>query len=274
MRRLPLAISIVTVYLGLGALAFASDLALPAKAPPLPPPPVWSWSGYYVGGNVGYSWGNSDFNEYFYNSLLGTPIFATGTNLQINGVIGGGQIGGNWQFGNWVLGLEADIQASGEQGSGSLICGACSGTPLAPLAVTTSVTEKLNWFGTVRPRLGWTVTPTTMVYATGGLAYGQLNDSGSITNGAITSPFSYTNTSLGWVIGAGVEVRLIGNWTGKIEYLYMQLEEPSGNDPTGIPAFCATFPVAACPGQFINSQNDPPHFSDNILRAGINYKWP
>ena len=99
------------------------------------------------------------------------------------GILGGGQVGYNWQSGNWVTGFEADIQGTGQRGSGTIFCpaGVC-----AVLPVTASITEKLDWFGTVRGRLGWTVTPEMMIYATGGLAYGELNDGGSITDGVTT----------------------------------------------------------------------------------------
>jgi outer membrane immunogenic protein len=159
-----------------------------------------------------------------------------------------------------VTGLEADIQGTGQRGSGTIFCaaGVCSINP-----VTVSITEKLDWFGTVRGRLGWTVTPETMIYATGGLAYGELNDSGNITNGVITDGFSFSKTSVGWTAGGGVEGHLTGNWTWKVEYLFLTLDEPSGMALTTIPS-----------GRVgtTNTQFDP-IFTDNIVRAGLNYKW-
>ena len=261
MRRSAIAsLLAVGLYFGLGAIAFA---AKPHKPPPPPPPPVWSWTGFYLGGNVGYGWGSSAANETFIDSVTGL-VLGTGTGtVHPNGVIGGGQIGYNWQFGNWVTGLEADIQASGQQGSATLICpaGICSAT-----TVTSSLTEKLEWFGTVRPRLGWTVTPTTMIYATGGLAYGELSDNGTISNAVTTTGFSLSKTSVGWTAGGGIEGQLTGNWTWKVEYLFLALDEPSGTFSTTIlPPFRGTGP---------NTTNIDPIFTDNIVRAGINYKWP
>ncbi len=254
------------LLIGLSAVAVAAPKK---KLPPPPPPPAWSWTGYYAGVNLGYSWGSSNFNETFLNSITSFPVFVASGNINnIDGVIGGGQIGYNWQYGNWIVGLEADFQGSGERGSGTFTCpaGVCS-----ILTVTTTVNERLDWFGTVRPRLGWTVTPTTMIYATGGLAYGEVNDSGTITNGVIATAFDISRTSAGWTAGGGIEGQLSGNWTWKLEYLFLALEEPSGFVTTSISA--CPIVGANCPGGTLNGKIDP-LFEDNIIRAGINYKWP
>ncbi len=209
------------------------------------------------------------------DSGTGATLFTgVGGVNNINGVIGGGQAGYNyWQSGNWVVGLEADIQGSGERGSATFVCPNCSSS-----TVTTSVTEKLNWFGTVRPRLGWTVTPTTMIYATGGLAYGELNDSGVISNATTATSFNISKTSAGWTAGGGIEGQLIGNWTWKIEYLFMELQEPSGMVETSIPAVPAgCHPGFNCIPGVGNGNNNvtfDPWFTDNIVRVGLNYKWP
>ncbi|HUI12531.1 MAG TPA: porin family protein [Xanthobacteraceae bacterium] len=126
-------------------------------------------------------------------------------------------------------------------------------------------------FGTVRPRLGWTVTPETMIYATGGLAYGEVKDSGTITDGISPTSFSISKTSAGWTAGGGVESHLVGNWTWKLEYLFMELKEPSGTVVTAIAVNCPVL-VAACGGGNVTTHIDP-WFTDNIVRAGLNYKW-
>jgi len=272
MRRSPI-ISFVTISLLLGLSVAA--IAAPKKKPPPspPPPPTWTWSGYYLGLNLGYSWGQSNLTEILVDSGTGATLFTGTSTVNITGVIGGGQAGYNWQSGNWVFGIEADFQGSGERGSVTFTCAACSTS-----TVTASITERLDWFGTVRPRLGWTVTPTTMVYATGGLAYGELNDSGVISNGTAATSFSFSKVSAGWTAGGGIEGQLSGNWTWKVEYLFMELLEPSGSDPTSIPAV----PAGCTPGfncipgvgnGHLNNNTDP-SFTDNIVRAGINYKWP
>jgi outer membrane immunogenic protein len=262
MHRSRSIISVVAAGLLLGLSAVA--VAAPKKKPPPPPPlPAWSWTGFYVGGNLGYGWGSSNVNLAFIDSVTSLVLGTAAGTVNPNGVIGGGQIGYNWQSGNWVAGLEADIQGSGQRGSLTFICpaGICSAS-----TVTTLLTEKLEWFGTVRPRLGWTVTPTTMIYATGGLAFGELTDSGSISNALTTTGFNFSKTSAGWTAGGGIEGQLTGNWTWKVEYLFLTLNEPSGSVLTTI----------LPPGRGFGGNNVQfdPVFTDNIVRGGINYKWP
>ena len=132
-------------------------------------------------------------------------------------------------------------------------------------AVSVSLTERLDWFGTVRGRLGWTVTPESMIYATGGLAYGELKDSGIITDGVTSAGFGFNKTSVGWAAGGGFESHLTGNWTWKVEYLFLTLDEPSGTVMTAIKVDPRTPPT--------NNPVIDPIFTDNIVRAGLNYKW-
>jgi outer membrane immunogenic protein len=182
-------------------------------------------------------------------------------------VIGGGQVGYNWQSQNWLFGLEADIQGSGEKGSSSFICVACANDGTN---ITSNLTQKLNWFGTVRGRAGVLVTPSVLLYGTGGLAYGELQTGGSITgnnvNGVpVTVVFpGASSTRAGWTVGAGVEGKIAGNWTAKLEYLYMDL----GSVNAGPIATTILVPVRTNAGASYSS-----HFTDNILRVGINYQF-
>src|SRR5580698_4964091 len=114
--------SLISVFAGAGFSLAASGLALAAdmavKAPP-PPAPVLSWTGFYVGGNIGYSWGkvSGDLNDpaIFFFSGLGTLPTSFSEALKPKGVIGGGQFGYDYQINpTWVVGLEADLQASDE----------------------------------------------------------------------------------------------------------------------------------------------------------------
>lgn len=250
--------------LALGGQALAADL--PAKAPP---PPSWSWAGFYVGGNVGYSWGRSHTNVAVFNDTLNSLLFAATRSFDMNGVIGGGQIGYNWQDGYWVWGIEADIQGSGQDGRTSFECAVAICNPRADVSpsnvVFTTLRQRLAWFGTVRARLGTTWTPTVFGYVTGGIAYGQIDSNGAIAGFTLggsptTSAFKSGNTNVGWTAGAGIEGRLSGNWTGKIEYLYMDLSSAS---------FTAINPLTAPPLR----ANANSHIKDNILRVGLNYKF-
>ena len=256
--------------------AMAADLAVKApiyKAPPMVD--TWSWSGFYLGGNIGYSFGRSNTDLSYFNSVSGASLFATNSRFNLNGAIGGGQVGVNWQSGTWVLGLEADLQASGQKGDGSLICpvGTCAapivGAAVVPGgAVTDGLSQKLTWLGTVRGRVGMTVTPTVLAYVTGGLAYGEVKTDLTVsgTNGIVpvSASFGSSTTKAGWTIGGGLEGRISGNWTAKIEYLYVNLGTVSGGPFVS--------PIVAPGGGFVASSFSS-HVTDNIVRVGINYKF-
>src|SRR5215472_5875745 len=185
---------------GLAAAASAADLDRPAptpvytKAQPLPPP---TWTGFYVGGNVGYSWGpwGSASNQKVFN------FESTTASPKVDGVIGGLQAGYNWQYNpQWVLGVEADIQITGEKARQSW------GDPGLP--VTSEINDDFvprsggpaslssewafPWFGTARARAGYVATPNTLLYATGGLAFGESQYKFNFSQpGAAPAPTNY-----------------------------------------------------------------------------------
>ena len=240
---------IVAVLAGaLGATsAFAADL--PARTytkAPVMAGPGYNWSGFYIGGNVGYSWGRSSDTSSFTNGA-GTTLFTNIDSTNLDGVVGGGQIGYNWQAQNWVWGLEADIQGTGERGTRDFTCptGICTASTLAPgflalaflvpgAAVPVSMEQKIDWFGTVRGRVGALITPRVLLYATGGLAYGGVNTNETI---ATITGFSNTDVNVGYTVGAGIEGAIGGNWTAKLEYLYVDLGRVSGSFATQISGF-------------------------------------
>jgi len=259
--------------LGIASLVTTSALAadLPARVytkAPVFVEPVYNWTGFYVGGNIGYSWGRSSDTSTLTNGA-GTVLFSSADKSNLDGVVGGGQIGYNWQMQNWVWGLEADIQGTDEKGTRNFICptGVC--TPAGGLralvipgpAVLVALSQKIDWFGTVRARGGVLVAPKVLLYATGGLAYGEVNSSETI--GLAGTGFSANNTNVGWTVGAGVEGVIGGNWTAKLEYLYVDLGRMSGSFTT---------PIAALSGGFITS-NYSSRVTDNVLRVGVNYKF-
>ena len=147
------------------SVASAADMAPRyTKAPP-PIVEVWNWTGFYIGGNVGYSWGRSSDTSTFTNGA-GTVLFTSADRANMDGVIGGAQIGYNWQLQNWVWGLEADIQGSDQKGSRNFLCSTSVCTPPFGViavfpgpAVPVALDQKLEWFGTVRGRIGVLATP-------------------------------------------------------------------------------------------------------------------
>ncbi len=294
MKKLLLSATALGLAMTAGS-AFAADLPS-RKAPPVyvAPAPVATWTGFYVGLNAGGTFGGSqDVNVGTYG-LSSFPIAgavglasasaSAGTgNFPVNngGFIGGGQIGYNYQFyNNFVVGLEADIQ--GIAGSSSTSTGSTGGViPGAPLnAVTGGVTtsKSLDYLGTVRGRIGYLVTPTLLLYGTGGLAYGGANSSTSIFQG-ITGPTagitnswgtsgSYSDTLVGWTAGAGGEWMFMPHWSAKLEYLYYDLGSVTyGSGVTGN-SFIATGTSI-----FLNGVSTQTHFNGHIVRAGINYHF-
>lgn len=248
--------------------AFAADLPAYTRAPMFVDP-VFNWTGFYVGGNIGYSWGRSSDSSTLTNTA-GTVLFASTGTTDLNGVVGGGQIGYNWQIQNWMWGLEADIQGTNEKGTRDFICsaGVCVPTPPAILApvvgipVPVALNQKIDWFGTVRGRAGVLATPALLLYATGGLAYGEVDSNATI--GAASTAFANTGaTNFGWTAGAGIEGAIGGGWTARLEYLYVDLGRVNGSFLTTINAF----------GGGVLSANYSSHITDNIVRVGINYKF-
>ncbi len=151
--------------------AVAADLVV--KAPVYKKAPVvqaYDWSGPYVGVNIGGSVGRSRIHTSDPGAIENETTY-----LSAIGAIGGGQIGYNWQlpgFYNLVVGVEADIQASGQRGS------ACLANCLSDGTISLNLQQKIDWFGTARARVGLTAGPV-MSYVTAGLAYGHVQTSGS-----------------------------------------------------------------------------------------------
>lgn len=281
MKRIAIGMAAALSLFATGAMA--ADLAARpyVKAPPMVEA-VWSWTGFYVGGNGGYSWGRSRSDVSWFNTATGLPIVppagtVTSSSFDMNGGIAGGQAGYNWQMSNWLLGVEGDIQWSGEKGRATYACGITSlaggpclpGLTFAPAglasASTLTIDQKLQWFGTLRGRAGILAAPRWLLYVTGGLAYGEIKTTGTMTGFnaggiAIASVGSTTATRAGWTVGAGVEGKITQNWSAKLEYLYMDL----GSFSSG--------PFSLAPGSAI-AANVNSKFTDHILRAGINYQF-
>ena len=256
---------VIAVLAGLFATTSAMAADLPARTytkAPVMVDPGYNWSGFYIGGNIGYSWGRSNDTTTFTNGA-GATLFATTGSSNLDGVVGGGQVGYNWQTQNWVWGLEADIQGTGERGSRDASCPAALCLPPAALALTgvvpVTLTQQIDWFGTVRARGGILVTPKVLLYATGGLAYGNVNTSETI----VGVGYSADDLRVGYTVGAGIEGAIGGNWTARLEYLYVDLGRTSGSFAT---------PLAALGGGTITS-NFSSRITDNVLRVGVNYRF-
>jgi outer membrane immunogenic protein len=264
---------IISAGVGLLALAgtthpmMAADLKAPAYKAPVD---LWSWTGVYVGGNGGYSWGRSGTDVSVTNSVTNAVLYTTNSTFDLRGGVAGVQIGVNWQWGMWVGGFEADLQATGQRGGAGFTCpaGVCTTSTAVPAAsriASGSLSEKLAWFGTLRARLGVTITPTIVAYGTAGIAYGETYLDSTLSGvgpaGPVAGGFASTDstTKTGWTAGFGVEARLWDNWTGRFEYLYVDLNRFSaaGALPGNAPPIIVTYSS---------------RLTDSIVRVGLNYK--
>jgi outer membrane immunogenic protein len=242
-------------------------------------PPVeqvaYGWTGWYVGGNAGYSRGkvNSDFNDPgfllgldgpFGGSSPGSLPSSFPASLKPKGFIGGVQVGYNWQAEQWVFGLETDFQGSAERDSVAFanIFACDSDISGGTCSLNQTRNAKILWFGTVRGRIGWLFTPTLLFYGTGGLAYGKVSAGGTISdpdNTGATLSFAASKVTVGYAVGAGIEGTILdSHWTWRIEYLYLNLGSLSGS---------GTDPITS--GAF----NSDAKFTDNIARVGLNYRF-
>jgi outer membrane immunogenic protein len=245
-------------FVGLTASSvFAADM--PLKAPVKMA--AYDWSGFYAGLNIGGSFGHVGTDWSFAGLAAGS------TSHRIDGVVGGIQEGYNWQFGRFVVGMETDIQVTSQKGSASL---SIAGAP----PFTDSDTEKLPWFGTIRGRFGVTPVDRWLVYFTAGAAYGEIATDVTSVN-TLAAPITVTANSntvhTGWTVGGGVETALPGNWTGRLEYLHVDLGVTGGSciivTSGASSAACFTAPGSSLPFSTRIT------LTDEIVRFGFNYRF-
>ncbi len=223
---------------GLAAFAFAT----PAKAQN-PPPPLFDWSGFYIGVNAGYAWGKARATDIVATNGLCWAGCGTVWNASVNGFTGGAQAGWNIQIQNWVLGIEGDVGYLG-----------LSGRAPHPNTATTFLQSDGGWFATLRGRIGVLFSPTVLFYGTGGIIFAD-PDTRVVRNPDLNTG---NPDGVGWTGGAGLEVRLSPNWSWKVEWLYYDL----GTDRVG-----STFAGGGTAIQFFNIEQ-----TGNIIRTGLNWR--
>ena len=230
--------------------ANAADMGYPVKAPPQSVV-AERWSGPYIGVNAGAAWNRARFFDQGLDGFVGVPFaFPAGEFWSPNeaGFTGGGQIGYNWQAGSFVYGLEADLNWANSKTSALFLA--------TPNAGDVTASTKLDWFSTVRGRLGVTFSPV-LLYVTGGLAIGHFSDSWGQT--AAPTIFASDTVRLGWTVGAGLEYMFAQNWTVKVEGLYADF---GATDIVGFPP--------GTPGFGYRSRFE---HTTTVVRAGLNWKW-
>lgn len=220
-------IRVLAFSLLLAPAAHAADL--PGRGGALSPAPVfsqaapYSWNGFYAGLNAGYGWGS-------FNRGASTVIGNS------SGGLLGGQVGYNAQFGSLVAGVEADADISWISGSKAVAPGVAS-------------KGKLEWFGTLRGRLGFAA-DRALIYATGGYAGGSVK--ATIVDTVIPATFTTSGWRNGYALGAGIEYAFTNNISAKAEYLYMNLGSRT--------LFAAPWVTSST-------------YSVSTIRAGVNYHF-
>jgi outer membrane immunogenic protein len=239
---------------GLSA-ASAADLPIRAAPPVIAAVPVFTWTGFYIGGNLGWGWRDSN-NDPVLLTGPGVPGGLVGGTLSFDNdndatFTGGGQIGYNYQIGSFVIGAEADIQGIDTNSNNRAVF--IPGPGFTGTFVPGEFENSADWWGSVRLRAG-VAFDRFLVYATGGLAY--------------------TEDNTGWAVGGGVEWAMPVNWFGSsavtlgLEGLWVSIDQDNDNiRPTG------TFtPVGGVPvNVFLPRNNDDQDFF--VARAKLNFKF-
>jgi outer membrane immunogenic protein len=236
-------IAAAVIHLTASQSALAADIA---RGPPhpnvppvyVPPPvPIPSWTGCYVGGNIGGAWSNVDLS-----GVSGASFSATNS-----GFAGGGQIGCDYQWNAWVVGIRNMLDATSLSNR----------TNISTVPFTGAVDSRTRWFDTLTARVGFLVPSTNvLLYAQGGAAWTNTNITFLDGSGAQLGEAS--NDRTGWTVGAGVEWMFAPNWSAFAEYNFM-----------GFGTQSATF--TGCGGTCVVSANAKADVQ-NVL-AGVNYKF-
>jgi outer membrane immunogenic protein len=205
-----MAVAAASFGLAMGQIASAADMAVKAPvyrpAPPPAPPPL-TWTGCYIGGNLGAGWQGTD-QTYIYGSY----VEDAGSDTKA-GFVGGGQIGCDYQTGPWVFGIQGMFDGASIKGSHSY-----PGDPAGTLGA------KAEWFGTATGRIGYAFQPQTLIYVKGGAAWEHKAYTDDY-NGYSCECESYhgeaSKTLSGWTVGGGFEYAFLPNWSAFVEYNYM-----------------------------------------------------
>ncbi|HEY8031599.1 MAG TPA: outer membrane beta-barrel protein [Methylocella sp.] len=248
-----------------GSAALAADL--PSRAPPpvyLPPPPLFTWTGIYIGGQVGGAWGTGGRSFTAFDAVTGTFVESSSGGGNPGGVIGGGHIGYDYQIPTWnwlsssgvVIGLEGSIDGSSLSKTTVVdLPGAFGGSG------TLSAHTSADIQGSIRGRLGmaW---DRVLVYGTGGVAFGGITTDFELNAvDAAGVPFflqtSRSNSRTGWTVGGGIEYAVTNNWSVGVEYRYTDFGTLSRE-------------ASLADGSFINVSRT---LRENQVQARFSYKF-
>ena len=231
-----------------------------AKAPAISAP-LASWAGFYAGAHGGYGWGE---NPYLLPSAI--TMFNAGDigGTRPTGWVAGGHFGHNWQYDRVVAGLEADLSAADLKGASNTVTAVGGGG-----SSSLGFDDKVKYLGTVRSRLGYTITPNFLLYGTAGLAWERFERAQVTTQtapaGSIIARSMSPSDRFGWVAGVGGEVMLGSpNWIARLEYLHYDFGRINGDGSafSNVPGNTA-----------FNGSITAGHQTIDLVRAGVSYKF-
>jgi outer membrane immunogenic protein len=256
-----------------GSAALAADI--PSRAPPpvyLPPPPLFTWTGIYVGGQVGYAWASGANRVSGVDPFTGIA-FNTSIGQNPNGVIGGANVGYNYQIPAWswfsssgaVIGLEGSVDGTSLTNTAAFAF---------PDGTSLTARTRAEIQGSIRGRLGiaW---DRLLIYATGGAAFGGFKTDFTIFGPAFVSPAgvpfgafggtsNFSNTRVGWTVGGGIQYAITNNWSVRAEYRFTDWGRINNTLFSG-DAFAVAFPGIA----FVGNR----HIQQNQVQVGFDYKF-
>ncbi|KYG97656.1 outer membrane protein [Bradyrhizobium sp. DOA1] len=228
-------IAAAALVLGTAGASAADMAARPYTKAPAPVAAVYNWTGFYIGAQVGYAWGDNGTREF---DPAGVPTgLVQGFNA--NGVVGGGHVGYNWQFGQFVFGLEGDIEGADVNGGYRL--GNLNGTDF-----------RIDAQASIRGRLGVAFN-NSLLYVTGGAAWADMDHTYVLAN---TLFETVSTTRTGWTVGAGWEYGFTPNWSARVEYRYTDFGNFRNTSVVAFPGF--------------SYEHDPVF---HTVRAGVSYRF-
>jgi outer membrane immunogenic protein len=250
----------------------AADLSVKAPAPM--PAPVPTWTGFYLGGDIGGFWAHNGTGEWAPTEIFNFGEFPNVGPLNNSGAnfVGGVHAGYNWQFApTWVAGIEGDWSWTDAKGSFDQPWVNTLGVVRPDARASMSLSE--HSIATLRGRIGYLVTPAALVYFTGGAAWGNFDYAGNSHNEPTHLPFlaqtQFSETKSGYVLGGGFEYAFWDRWSARAEYLHYHF-----STDTAVTVVDST-------GNFILPPNavGPTTFSwtggtnIDVVRVGVSYKF-
>jgi outer membrane immunogenic protein len=217
--------TLLTAAIALAASqAWAADLPRKAPAYAPPPPPPMTWTGCYIGANIGGAFGRLE---------LDGPFGGSGSS-DGSGFAGGGQIGCDYQFsGGWVIGFRNMFDGTSNNRSRSFSVTTATGT------ASGTVDFHNQWFDTLTGRLGYAVSPAWLLYFQGGAVWSRVEANVTVSAPGFSGTGSASDTKTGWTIGGGLEWMFAPHWSAFLEGNYMDFGSRGQTVFTPVATACA-----------------------------------